>query len=262
MATREKPTGSPGNKPDSLPSTVLVVDDEEVVRDVLHRALSKRNIPHELAATGGEAIEKLSRGRFGCVVTDKNLPDMSGVDVLKEAQKLQPFCARIMITGYTTPESILEVLRMGASDYLEKPFNDMQLVLQRINSAMEHQRTEFERNTLVEVLTGMHDALKARDKQVFEQKTELDMLQSVVEFRIEEATSELRAKLSATDQQSRADREIARSVLQRLDELLIYVGDRIGEATANEDPSRAVLREVEDRVKSAVTLLRDTLQSA
>lgn len=249
-------------KTDALPSTVLIVDDEEVVRDVLSRALGKRQVAHETAATGEEALEKLRSRRYGCVVTDKNLPDMSGVDVLKEASSLQPFCARIMITGYTTTDSILEVLRLGASDYLEKPFPDMQLVLQRIQSAIDHQRAEFERNTLVEVLKGMQGALKARDAQVFQQQTELELLQNVLELRVEEVAAELKARASSLEKQVRADREIVRSVLHRLDEALVYLGDRIGEATAAEDPSRAVLRELENRLKSAAGLLRDAVESS
>lgn len=246
-------------KADALPSTVLVVDDEEVVRDVLSRALTKRGVKHVLAKDGAEALQHLRSERFGCVVTDKNLPDMSGVEVLREARQLQPFCARIMITGYTTPESILEVFRMGASDYLEKPFSDMQLVLQRIQSAMEHQRTEFERNTLVEVLKSMHGALKARDAQVFQQQTEIDLLQSVIDLRAEEAVSELKERLAAAEAQGRRERELAARVLGRVNELLLVLGDRIGEATAAEDPSRAVLRDLEDRLKRTAELLRDSL---
>lgn len=242
-----------------LPSSVLVVDDEEVVRDVLARALAKRNMPVELAETGEQAVEMLKTMRFGCVVTDKNLPGISGVDVLREAKKLQPHCARIMITGYTTPESLLEVLRMGASDYLEKPFNDMQLVLQRIQSAIEHQRTEFERDTLVDVLKGMQSQLKKQSEEMFQKGTELEMLQNVVDFRVDEATAELRLNLQSLQSQSRADREVARSVLQRLDELLLFLGAQIQSAAEAQDASLSVLRELESRVKDATQLLRDEL---
>lgn len=243
----------------TLPPTVLIVDDEEVVRDVLARALTKRNLPFELAATGNEAVEKLKTTRFGCVVTDKNLPDLSGVEVLREALRLQPHCARIMITGYTTPESLLEVLRMGASDYLEKPFNDMQLVLQRIQSAIEHQRTEFERNTLVDVLKGMQSQLQKQSEEVFQKGTELEMLQNVMDFRVDEATFELRSQLHALQQATRADREVTRSVLQRLDDLLLFVGEQLQRATESQDASLPALRELETKLKEATQLLRDEL---
>jgi DNA-binding response OmpR family regulator len=249
----------PAKKSEALPSTVLVVDDEEVVRDVLSRALTKRSIPFELAEDGKSAVEKLKSSRFGCVVTDKNLPDISGVDVLREAKKLQPFCARIMITGYTTPESLLEVLRMGASDYIEKPFNDMQLVLQRIQSAIEHQRTEFERNTLVDVLKGMQAQLQKQSQEMFEKGTELEMLQSVLEFRVDEATAELKSKLQTAEKQSRSDREVARNVLQRLDELLMIVAKEMQTATEADDGSVSVLRDLETRLKDATQMLRDEL---
>ena len=179
----------PGESP--LPKSVLVVDDEQVVLDVLKIALKKGGYPVTCVTSAEEAFVALGKEQFGAVLTDKNLPGKNGLEIIKEARRLYPYCACLVMTGYANTESVIESMRLGANDYLEKPFAELGLVLQRLKAAFDHQRVMFERAALVEGLVHMDQTLKSRDKEVFQHRTELEMLQHVVEVRIEDATRDL-----------------------------------------------------------------------
>ncbi len=183
----------PGESP--LPKSVLVVDDEQVVLDVLKIALKKGGYPVTCVTNAEEAFVALGKEHFGAVLTDKNLPGKNGLEIIKEARRLYPYCACLVMTGYPTTESVVESMRLGANDYLEKPFAELGLVLQRLKAAFDHQRVMFERAALAEGLRYMEQTLKSRDKEVFQHRTELELLQHVVEVRIDDATRDLVARV-------------------------------------------------------------------
>jgi FixJ family two-component response regulator len=183
----------PGEK-NTFPTRVLIVDDEQTVIDVLTVILKKHKLEARSVLSGEDAIALLEKERFGCLICDKNLPGKSGLDVIKEAKRLQPYCACLIMTGYPTAESMLEAMRSGAIDYLEKPFPELGLVVQRIGAAMEHARNAFEREALVRTLKEMRGKLKDFEEKAFQSQTELDVLQQVVELRVEEATRNLKVK--------------------------------------------------------------------
>lgn len=99
----------------TLPRTVLVVDDEAGVRELLVRLLEKRQVPVKACANGEEALALLATERFGCLLTDKNLPGLSGVDLIRKVRAQQPFCDCLLMTGYASIDSVLESLRLGAA---------------------------------------------------------------------------------------------------------------------------------------------------
>ncbi len=230
-------------KDTSLPNTVLVVDDEQVVLNLLSAAFRKAAIRVRSASSLETARAALLEERFGCVMTDKNLAGNSGFEVIREVKRMQPFSACILMTGFPTPESVLEAMRAGAMDYLEKPFPDLKLVVQKVQTAMEHQRTAFERAAMVEELKVMEIALRSKDAQVFQHQTELDLLKHVVELRIDDATREL------SIEQAKAEGELvdARAAFRaRLDEIKSHV--RILSERAGHDARRATLTVPEARV--------------
>lgn len=244
----------------SFPATVLVVDDEQVVVDLLSKVLQRAGMPFVAVGTGEEALSLLQRERFGALVSDKNLPDLSGVEVLRAARRLQPYCACLMITGYASTDSVLEVLRMGAADYIEKPFPDLKLLVQRIQTAMAHSRAEFERSTLVEAVRTMQRELAEKSSQAFRHRTEREMLESVLELRIEDSVRELSRRIDSLESELTADRELDRVLVQQLDGLLQYVrGLNLEE---EESAVRGVLREIERRIEEPLTLLHDRLDPA
>jgi len=101
---------------------VLVVDDEPVVRHGIQRALQNRSIVAKLASLGQEALDLLDHQSFDLVLLDIRLPDMDGISVLQQMRLRSPETAVIMITGYPTIDSAVHCIKLGALDYLVKPF--------------------------------------------------------------------------------------------------------------------------------------------
>lgn len=165
-----------------VPNSVLLIDDEPIVLDVLKIALEKKAFTVATAHRLGDALKLLETQRFGALLVDKNLPDGNGLDVIRAARSMQPFCACMMMTGYPNVASILEALRLGAVDYLEKPFPQMSLVQEKIRAAIENQRVLVEREALIVKLQELQKA----GNGVFERDTEVAMLQQALELAQEE----------------------------------------------------------------------------
>jgi YesN/AraC family two-component response regulator len=242
--------------PEALPRTVLVVDDEAGVRELLTRLLDKKKIPVRSASTGEEALQLVEKESFGCLITDKNLPGMSGVDLIRKARTQQPFCACLLMTAYASMESVLEAMRLGAADYLEKPLPDLQLVVEKITRAMDGQRTSWERLQLSEALKSMKRDVDRKEEQVFQQRTEREMLEMVLELKVEEATTPLEARigqLEALLQQTEAER---RQLTSDLQSLLKELKDG---ADAAQGPDKSLLGKAGGAVEGLIGKLGSTL---
>lgn len=107
---------------------VLVVDDELVVRDSLKEWLADEGFSAAMAASGEEALAQLGRQRFDAMLLDIKMPGMDGVEVLKKAKDLFPDLTVVMMTAYATVETAVEAMKVGALDYLMKPFDPEVLV--------------------------------------------------------------------------------------------------------------------------------------
>ena len=120
--------------------TVLVVDDEAVVRNGIRRALEGRGMASLLAATGEEGLSLLEHQAFDLVLLDIRMPYMDGVTVLRHIRSRHPATPVIMITGYPTIDTAVECTKLGAEDYLVKPFRlrDLEASL----SKLEGQETQ------------------------------------------------------------------------------------------------------------------------
>ncbi|HAA05429.1 MAG TPA: sigma-54-dependent Fis family transcriptional regulator, partial [Syntrophobacteraceae bacterium] len=99
-----------------------MVDDEAVVRTGMARVLEAQGLEVEIAGDGSEALETLDLRPFAVVFLDIKMPGMNGVEVLRQIRAQHPRVLVIMITGYPTMESAIECLKLGAVDYLVKPF--------------------------------------------------------------------------------------------------------------------------------------------
>ena len=108
---------------ESRPARILVVDDEESIRDLLRLVLTGEGYSVVTANDGEEAIEYLEAQRFDLVITDLVMPGVNGVEVLRAARRIDPNYPVIVITGYPSVETVTELVRLGAGDYLTKPFN-------------------------------------------------------------------------------------------------------------------------------------------
>lgn len=130
---------------------ILVLDDQPATQIVLAHAARAAGGEPQCAGTLGEARELMAKHRFACAVLDKNLPDGSGLTILRELRETSPETDVVIVTGYANLDSAVEALRLGARDYVVKPF-DLNLIVHRIQSLLEHQRVLRERAALEESL--------------------------------------------------------------------------------------------------------------
>ncbi|MEZ4252106.1 MAG: response regulator, partial [Polyangiales bacterium] len=101
---------------------ILVVDDEEVIREVIADFLSMEDFSVQTAADGRQAIAELDRGRFDLVLSDLKMPHVGGLELLEEMQRRQLKTKAVIMTGFGTIETAIEAMKRGAHDYILKPF--------------------------------------------------------------------------------------------------------------------------------------------
>lgn len=101
---------------------ILVVDDEQAVRDLLSKTLTMADYDVDAADDGPSAIEKMRAVEYDLLITDLKMPGMDGLSVIREARKLAADLRVIIITGYSTEASAIEAINLGVSGYLTKPF--------------------------------------------------------------------------------------------------------------------------------------------
>jgi DNA-binding NtrC family response regulator len=119
---------------------VLIVDDEPVVCDLLHSELSERGYQCTAVLSGKDALAQLASQDFDAVLLDIRLPGMSGMDVLREIWLNHNTTATIMITAVNDVDTAVEAMKLGASDYIVKPF-DLDRVDTSIRTALETKPT-------------------------------------------------------------------------------------------------------------------------
>jgi len=119
--------------------TILIVDDEEPIRDIISRKLELDGYNCEVAADGQEALCKASIKAFALVLLDVSMPGLSGIEVLRRLTADHPDICVIMITGTADTKTHIEALKLGAYDYIAKPF-DLDDVSARVKRALEIRR--------------------------------------------------------------------------------------------------------------------------
>ncbi|MFC1833926.1 response regulator [Thermodesulfobacteriota bacterium] len=116
---------SPGEKPNA---TILVIDDEQIVHDSVQRILENEGYDVDGALRVAEALEMLAKKSYDLVLTDLMMPDESGMKAVEAVARDHPYCGVVMFTGFATVESALESMKLGALDYLPKPFTPEELI--------------------------------------------------------------------------------------------------------------------------------------
>ena len=111
---------------------LLLVDDEPSVRAALELALEDEPWRIESVSSAEEALGLLATRRFDLLLTDKNLPGMTGVDLIRKVRQDNLDMACVMITGYASVESAAETMKLGVDAYVEKPFDSIYEVVRRL----------------------------------------------------------------------------------------------------------------------------------
>ncbi len=141
------------------PLKLLIAEDERPLRALLFEELQDAGREIKLAANGLEALDLLKEEFFDLLITDIKMPGMSGIELLKEAKRLQPHLLVIIITGYATLESAIEALKEGAYDYIRKPFSLEELRVS-VDNACARILLEKENRRLLEDLKKAYERLK------------------------------------------------------------------------------------------------------
>lgn len=126
-----------------MKATILTVDDEEMIRDLLVTALSREDYDCFQAGSAEEARAILLNNRVELAMLDIMMPGTSGVDLLKEIKKISPDTVVLMVTAISDMETAMSCIHLGADDYILKPF-DIERVLLTIKNSLEKQRLLIE----------------------------------------------------------------------------------------------------------------------
>jgi YesN/AraC family two-component response regulator len=116
-----------GREPRKMKS-LLLVDDEQIIRNSLAKELASDTLKVTTVASGEEAIARINNDCFDLVITDLSMPGLDGFQVLKAAKKKSVQTMVIILTGYGSMESIIDALRLGVDDFLQKPCDTDELL--------------------------------------------------------------------------------------------------------------------------------------
>lgn len=144
------------------PWRMLVVDDDATVAALLETLLRSQGFVVEGANSGAEARALFADGSFDLVLADKNLGDASGVDLIPEIHAANPDTRVLLMTGYATLDSVVEAMNYGAVGYLRKPFEDLSVVINRVDEVVEQMEEERAQQRYLQAFRTRHADFLAR----------------------------------------------------------------------------------------------------
>jgi FixJ family two-component response regulator len=144
---------------------VHVVDDDEAMRDSLKWLLESRGLKVQLYASGEEFLQAFDNGFCGCLVLDVRMPGISGLDLYEQLRERACTLPVIYITGHGDVPMAVSALKKGATDFIEKPFNDQDM-LGLIESCMEQDRAASARRAENASVAQRLDSLTQRENEV------------------------------------------------------------------------------------------------
>ncbi|HMO81830.1 MAG TPA: sigma-54 dependent transcriptional regulator [Pyrinomonadaceae bacterium] len=149
--------------------SILICDDEEIMRDVLETILTSAGYKVELARTGEEALERYTEKPFDVVLMDVSMPGIGGLTALEELIKADPDAVVLMITAFATFDTAISAWEKGAAGVIRKPFQNEQ-ILSFVARGVKKRKKEEERQTLRQVMTRSvsRDAIIGRSDKMEE----------------------------------------------------------------------------------------------
>lgn len=138
--------------------TMLIVDDNAMVRETLFRLVETLGFSVEAASSGPEALESMERTPYTFLLTDMKMPEMDGMDLIREARQRHPDLSIISMTGYSEGYRYVDVINAGASDFIKKPFDieELEAKVRRIINERAL-RQELNRLSITDALTGLYN---------------------------------------------------------------------------------------------------------
>lgn len=139
---------------------VLVVDDEDSIRNMLGITLKEDGWTVELAENGKLGLEALQRASFHIVISDIQMPEMTGIQLLEAAKAKSPNTEFIIMTSNATLETAMQAIKLGAYDYLTKPFENLSVVSKKMAQVAEKILLRQQNNELLKRLRKASQDLK------------------------------------------------------------------------------------------------------
>jgi len=139
---------------------ILIVDDEETLRSLFEEMMQEEGLDVETAVSGEDALRKFERRRHNVVFTDVKMPGISGIEVLKAVKAVDPDTEVIIITSHASLATAVEAVRLGAYEYLIKPFEDINASVGLAHRAFEKYRLIKEKKQLLEDLQRKNQELE------------------------------------------------------------------------------------------------------
>jgi two-component system response regulator FixJ len=146
---------------------VHVIDDDEALRESLSFLLRSAGIEVKTYSSATTFLASLPDTGLTCVITDVRMPGLSGVELLRRLRELKFEIPVIVITGHGDVPLAVEAMKMGAIDFLEKPFDD-EVLLASVRSALKQQDGESKRRTERADIEGKLASLSNREREVLE----------------------------------------------------------------------------------------------
>lgn len=215
------------------PGKILVVDDEQGIREGCRRVLSPQGFIINTAATLSEGREKLGVEDYDLVLLDVMMPDGRGIELLDEIQKKDPETVCIIITGFATVELAVETIKQGAYDFISKPFNADMLLL-AVNKGLERRRLSLEAKRM--------QAAEKKASELEDAKAEMERMDQFKSQFMLTVAHELRSPVGGAQ-------SLLRTLLKGL----------AGEIS---DQQRDILVRIENRLDNLVELVDDLLSLA
>ncbi|MFW6281072.1 MAG: response regulator [Halanaerobium sp.] len=159
---------------------ILIVDDEKNIRLTLKTALTKAGYEVETAVNGEDGLKKVKEDNFPVILLDMKMPGMDGIQFLKELKNENIDTKVILITGYGSVETAVETLKLGAIDYLRKPFKPEEIIeiVEDVFKRYEFEKSEGETETFEDYITLAKNAINKRDfskaKEMLQKATSLN----------------------------------------------------------------------------------------
>jgi len=119
----------------------LVIDDEQIVLDSVSKILTDENYEIDVSLSGREGLNQAIEKDYDIVLTDIRMPDIGGMRVLRDVKRAKPSLPVVIITGYASVKSAVQAMKLGAADYIEKPFTPDQL-LKAVDAALDRAATQ------------------------------------------------------------------------------------------------------------------------
>jgi CheY-like chemotaxis protein len=131
---KPKVSAEPTTRSSAHKARILVVDDEKNIRLTIQHSLMAADYEVETAGNGLEGLEKFRDGHFDLILMDLRMPQINGIEMLREIREKDKHTAAVVITAYLTIDTLLEAFSLGVSDYIRKPFspNDVRETVRRV----------------------------------------------------------------------------------------------------------------------------------